>query len=130
MTPERISRARSLVQAYLERTSSVPRPHLERTSGVPRAYFKRTLSVPRAYKYRTATAPTVRYFNFFLTGTVLADLPSGAGGTGGGVGRGRERTGCTYVAVYLAETELAPLDTPDSPHTWCDCREWGEGVRV
>ena len=30
---------------------------------------------------------------------LLADPPSRAGGTGGGVGRGRERTGCTYGAV-------------------------------
>ena len=31
---------------------------------------------------------------------------------------------------YLAVTGLAPQDTPDSPHTWCDCSVVGEGVRV
>ena len=31
---------------------------------------------------------------------------------------------------YLAVIELPPQDTPDSPHTWCDCSVVGEGVRV
>ena len=34
---------------------------------------------------------------------------------------GKEEKEC-HSPNYLAETGLAPLDTPDSPHTWCDCR--------
>ena len=46
---------------------------------------------------------------------------------------GRKRKNRLHIChspSYLAETELPPQDTPDTLHTWCDCREWGEGVRV